>query len=499
MRRGWILFVVFFLLSNFAVFAEPSIIVDTSTGRITVKASRQKLKDIEKMISEFPLQIRQVQIEAKILEFSEDIGKTFGMNLERLTEVKVPVGIEGEGTHLKYGPETISEIEGGIGSFMFSFYRLIAGEEKFEAILNMLIKEEKVKVLSSPQLTTLSGEVGGVYVVRDVPYLSEVTVTAEGERVEHWKYATVGVVLQVLPKIIGDNLVQMSIVPIVGDYEYTAQGGSARPIFKRQISPTNVTIREGETIIIGGLIKKEKTKVQTRFPILSDLPVIGNLFKNWQEKESKNDLLITIKPHIVTSREIKGRSKKIFTFKYALAEEVIQQIGDILSPRGVIELNPKEAPPNSILIRDNEDILKIIQKVLNEIGTFSEQRRQRVFFLRFSSVEPLREALLPLLSSEGKIRIEKETNSLIVEDGAYQLWQIEKAISSLEKSNQVPQTKVFYLKYVEASKIISSLEKFLSPQGFIKAEDNNLIVKDNNWVIQQIGKKIERLDIPQKQ
>ncbi len=499
-RKGLVLSIVLVPLLGVGVFAQPSILVDASTGRITVKASRQKLKDIDKMMLEFPavssqFQIRQVEVEARILSLSEDAGKTFGLNLERLTGLKVPAETEGEGTALEYGPETLSDIGEGTGSLMFSFYRLITGEEKFEAILNMLIKEEKAEVLSSPRVTTMSGEVAVIEEVRDVPYLAEVTITPEGDRVEHWSYATVGVVLQVLPKIVGDNLIQMSIVPIVGDYEYTAEGGSARPIFKRQIAPTNVTVREGEPVIIGGLIRKDRTKIETRFPILSDIPLIGSLFKSQQEKEERSNLLITVKPHIVTDTEIKGRSKRIFTFTYALAEDMARQIGEIISAQGVIEINPKEALPNSILVRDDEDRVKVIQEVLNRIGSFIEQRRQRVFPLLFSSAEPAREVLLPLLSSKGDIQIVKESNSLIVEDGAYQIFQIEKAISSLEKSNKIPQRKVFYLEYAQASKIVSSLEKLLSPQGSIEVEDNSIVVVDNNWVIEEIRKKIEEPDI----
>ncbi|GAI76516.1 unnamed protein product, partial [marine sediment metagenome] len=101
-------------------------------------------------------------------------------------------------------------------------------------------------------------------------------------------------------------------------------------------------------------------------------------------------------------------------------------------------LNPKEAPPNSVLVRDNEDIIEIIQKMLDKIGTFEWQKKQRTFLLRFSSPQLIKEVLLSssLLSSGGSIQIDEATNSLIIEDGAYQLSRIEKAISLLEKSNQ---------------------------------------------------------------
>jgi len=431
-----VLFGVFLILSTFKVLGESSIFVDTSTGRITVKSSWEKLKEIEAMIPQFPLQTRQVQIEARILDLSEDAGKTFGMNLERLTGTNVPLETE-EWTELGYGPETLTEVGKGVGALALTFFKLISGEERFEAILNMLISEGKAEVLASPQVTTASGETAGIYIVSDVPYVSSIDTETE---VKEWDYATVGVTLQVLPKIVGDDLVQMFIVPIVGDVEYTAEGGFEHPIFKRQISPTNITVRSGESIVIGGLVQKKKTKILTRFPILSYLPIIGNLFKSWKEVEEKRNLLITVKPRIITPREIKGRTKKVFCFKYALASEMAEQISEVISIQGVVELNPKEAPPNSVLVRDSEDIIEIIQEMLDKIGTFEWQKKQKVFSLRFSSPKLIEEVLLSssLLSSGGSIQIDEAANSLIIEDGAYQLSRIEKAISLLEKSNQTP-------------------------------------------------------------
>ncbi|MFQ5835160.1 MAG: type II secretion system protein GspD, partial [bacterium] len=492
---------IFFLACGMKVFAESSILIDTSTGRITVKASREKLAEIEKMIPQFPLETRQIQIKARVLELSQEVTEEFGTSLERLTGVEVPIGTEGEGTTLKYGPKTLSEIEAGVGALTFTFYRLVAGEEKFESILNMLIKQGKVWTLSEPQVTTISGEVAGMYAVQDIPYIKITKTEEEGEEIIEVepKYGTVGVILQVLPKIIGGDLVQMAILPIVAElvgYEtFQVEAFSTKlPIFSRRVAPTNITVRSGEPIVIGGLIKKKKTQIETRFPILSDLPVLGSLFKSRHEKEEDVNILITVKPHILKPREIRGRTNRIFAFRYALAEEIAPQISGTITPQGMMEINPKEAPPNSVLVRDNEDQIKVIEDVLARIGTYEQQRREKIFPLRYSSPEPTKEILLSLLSSKGSIKIDKKTNSLMVEDGAYQLSKIEKAISSVEMSNQIPQKKVFHLKYAEEAEVVPLLEKFLSPQGSIRVEEESLVVEDNNWVIQQITEEIKRLD-----
>ncbi|TKJ47761.1 hypothetical protein CEE34_01795 [Candidatus Aerophobetes bacterium Ae_b3a] len=479
------IFAVLFLLLGIGAGGQPSMSVDMATGRITIRASRWQIDEVEKAKAEFPLETRQIQIKARLLELSESATREFGINLERLTGVMVPLGKVGEGTGM--------ELDGG--ALQYTFYSLTAGKEKLEAILDALISTGEAEVLSAPQVSTLSGQVAGIYVVQDVPYLiSEETKIGEEVIPAKYGYVTVGVVLQVLPDIVGEDLVQMSVFPMVSRFGPSEGFGYKQPTFYREIAPTNITVRSGETIVIGGLMREKKEESIAGLPILSQLPVIGNLFKKSRKVTSKTNLVVTVEPHIITPREIKGRSKRVFTFTYAMAEDMARQIGGMLSPEGVIEINPKEAPPNSILVRDNDDRVKVIQEVLNGIGSFVEQRRQRLFSLQFSSAQPTREILESLISKKGSIEI-KEENSLLVEDGAYQLWQIERAISSLEKLNQVAQIKKFYLKNMQASSIVSSLEELLSPQGSVEIVDNNLIVKDNNWVIEQIRKKIEELDI----
>ncbi len=479
------IFTVLFLLLGIGAWGQPSMSVDTATGRITIRASRWQIDEVEKAKGEFPLETRQIQIKARLLELSEDATREFGINLELLTGVKVPSGLVGEGTGL--------ELDGG--ALEYSFYNLTAGKEKLEAVLDALISTGEAEILSAPQVSTLSGQVAGIYVVQDVPYEKGETKDPEtGIVTKEIEYITVGVVLQVLPDIVGEDLVQMSVFPMVSRFGPSAGFGDQAPTFYREIAPTNITVKSGETIVIGGLMREKEEERIAGLPILSQLPVIGNLFKRSKKEISRTNLVVTVEPRIITAREIQGRSKRIFTFTYALAEDMARQIGDIVSPQGVIEVNPKEAPPNSILVRDDEDRVKVIQEVLNGVGSFVEQRRQRIFSLQFSSAEPTKEILKSLISKEGSIKT-KEENSLLVEDGAYQVFQIEKAISSLEESNEIPRTKTFYLEYGQAGEIVSSLEELLSPQGSIEIEDNSLIVKDNNWVIEEIRKKIEELDI----
>lgn len=480
---------VLVLLFSVEARGQPSMSIDTATGRIMIRAERQQIQEVERARDEFRFDARQVQIKARLLELSEDATREFGIHLERLTGVKVPSGeTPGEGTGIESG--RLIEEEVGLSGIKYAFYRLTAGEEKLEAIVKALVETGEAEVLSEPEVSTLSGQVAGIYVVARVPYkVSEEVVTETAVIPEKWEYATVGIMLQVLPEIVGKDLVQMSVVLVRSDWEEYKPG---HPIFYSDIAPTNITVRSGEPIVIGGLMREKKKETVAGLPILSDLPIVGNLFKSRRETTEKRNLVVTVEPHIITPREIKGRTKKVFVFKYALAEEMADRVREILSSQGMVEMNPREAPPNSILVRDNEDKIEDIQTLVTEIGTFEQQRREEMFELSYSTPGQIKKAVSARLSSKGSVRIDEEAKSVTIEDGAYQVARIREIISSIEEHNQLSRTKVFYLGELERDEILPRLERYLSPQGSIRVEEEKLAVVDNNYVIQQITEEIER-------
>ena len=492
-------FLFWLVFCSISVFAESSIWVDPSTGRITIKAPREKIKSIEEILPNLPVQARQIKIEARIVEVSSRATQKFGTYLQRLTGLEVPAGTPGEGSEITYGPETLTALAAGEGALKLDFYRLTA-EERFEAILNMLISRGEAEILSNPRVVTLSGEVAGIYVTTEVPYLSSITYETINEArvpVEHYDYATVGVVLQVLPRIVGEELVEMSIIPLVGNYEVIPEFGAQHPIFKRQVSPTNVTVKDGEPLVIGGLITKEKTKQTIGMPVISNLPVVGNLFKSKIDTIEEKNLLITIKPHILKPREIEGRVKKVFHLKYALASEIAGQIRKVLSPQGSIEVNPMEAPPNSIVVKEREDKIELIQSILNRIGTFEVQKREKVYRLVHTPLEDAEAVVKKLLSPKGSLKLRRKENALVVEDGAYQLSIIDSAISVLEDYNSLPQKKFFSLHFISSSEAIEKITPLLSTRGSARAlGEKMLVVEDSKVIIQRVEEELKKIDTP---
>jgi type II secretory pathway component GspD/PulD (secretin) len=317
--------------------------------------------------------------------------------------------------------------------------------------------------------------------------------------IENYSYATVGIVLQVLPRIVGDDLIELTIVPLVGDYEVLPEFGSKNPIFKRQVSPTNVTVKDQESLVIGGLITEEETQQTIGFPIVSQLPVVGSLFRSTVNKTEKRNLLIQIKPRIIKPREIEGRTKRVFQLKYALAEDIGQQLEPVLSEEGTLDVNPLEAPPNSIVVRDWDDKILLVESILEHVGTFEAQVRQKSYRLRTTPLDAALATVRGLLSQRGSAVADRVNETLLVEDGIYQLTIVDAAVAVLEDYNAAVQQRILSFVYVRPSEVVDDISTFLSPQGYVEVvSDNTLLVEDNRMVVEKIEQLVRSLDVPAK-
>ena len=148
-------------------------------------------------------------------------------------------------------------------------------------------------------------------------------------------------------------------------------------------------------------------------------------------------------------------------------------------------------------MRDREDRIKLVQSVLNRIGTFEAQKRQKVYHLLYTPIEEAEAAVKDFLSSKGSLKVEKEKNTLVVEDGAYQISVIDSAISVLEEYNSLPQKRVFPLHFISVSEAIGDITRLLSPRGYVKALSGKMIaVEDNRLVIKKVEEELDKVDIP---
>jgi type II secretory pathway component GspD/PulD (secretin) len=169
-----------------------------------------------------------------------------------------------------------------------------------------------LKVVTRPQIMTLDGRAARVQVGEKVPFSSGISSVGAGQTSTSSgvEFLSVGVIMDVTPTINPDGKVTLAVVPEVSDVsEFLAVGsivtgsGVAQTITAPRVTLTTadtvVSVNDGQTIVLGGLIQDRDSKVDRKIPWLGDLPHLGALFRYTQNRKSKSELLIVLTPHII--------------------------------------------------------------------------------------------------------------------------------------------------------------------------------------------------------
>ncbi len=186
----------------------------------------------------------------------------------------------------------------GIGGLILS-----ASSDSISALIRALQTNSRLEVLSAPKIMTLDGRTARVSVVDSIPYVGSVTQTQIAVTTPV-SFINVGVTLTVKPNITPDNRIYLEVVPEVSELQQlvTFSSGTTTLIAPRTsltTANTVVSVNDGQTIVLGGLIQNKGTDIERKIPWLGDLPYLGNLFKFTQHQNNRKELIVILTPHIV--------------------------------------------------------------------------------------------------------------------------------------------------------------------------------------------------------
>ncbi|MCQ9207624.1 MAG: type II and III secretion system protein, partial [Omnitrophica bacterium] len=182
--------------------------------------------------------------------------------------------------------------------------------QKVNSVLEVLSTITDTRILSNPHLTVEEGKEAKIEVIEKQPYQEETTTTASGGTTttsQTFQWVDVGVILNVTPTINKEGFINMLIKPEVSSistwYGGDAQEAGAVPVVKSADAETTITVKDGVTLIIAGLIKDNKTKTVKKIPFLGDIPILGKLFQSISDDVRRTETVIFLTPTIVTGEE----------------------------------------------------------------------------------------------------------------------------------------------------------------------------------------------------
>lgn len=292
------------------------IITVPESHMIIVRAAGPALDMFTNLVEILDVAPEQVEIETRLIEVGLRDLRQMGIDwtLTNLGE---------EGLHWgRHDGSERSQLDiGMINQFVPDGMNLafqILGETELDVMLTLLSRAESVNVLSAPKLVTLSspGDVNpSIDITTSVPFISSAEVDTHATDTPAddtiiFNYATedVGITMEVNPIVSGDGAIIMTINPVVsvlsgrlpvvlGTTGAVAELG--QPIIDTRTASTRVRVRDGETIVIGGLIREEETTTESRVPYLSNIPKLGILFKDTKTETDKRTLLIFVTARIL--------------------------------------------------------------------------------------------------------------------------------------------------------------------------------------------------------
>jgi len=287
-----------------------SVIVSPQAGLITVRALPQEITAVKKFIADTESHLhRQVIIEAKIMEVTLNDDFQQGIKWEKVLDQVGSAEIVYSTTGNVVG-NVISNTIGGINSLAFS--KQTNGSD-FSGVIELLQTQGNVQVLSSPRITATNNQKAIIKVGEDEYFVTEVssttttgTSTTTTPEVELTPFFS-GIALDVTPQISKDGSVILHVHPsvtITEEQNKTIQIGSEQlilPLAQSSVRESDTIIRaeSGEVVIIGGLIETYKVDMESKTPILGDIPYLGELFKNKSQTSQKRELVIMLKPIVV--------------------------------------------------------------------------------------------------------------------------------------------------------------------------------------------------------
>lgn len=287
---------------------QGNIVIDERTRALIVKDIPSYLKEIEKFVMNLDKPIKQILLETRILEISSNYSKSLGFEWginwsppgSRTTIVGSQSGVltvPGGSTPIAVNLPASSGATGtGTSAFTIGYLNA-AGTFALDLRITALQESGKGKIISNPKVITLDNQKAKIVQGESIPYGEKDVQSGQIST----KFKDVAITVETTPNLIDDRSLQLDINVIKEDLvEFINIGGTYAPRTTKLQGVTRVTLKDGETLVIGGIYKKKDTIRDSKVPLLGDIPIAGELFKSTGRDETLYEVLIFITPRILS-------------------------------------------------------------------------------------------------------------------------------------------------------------------------------------------------------
>lgn len=297
--------------------SDISIIADLATNALVITATPEEYAALKNVIEKLDVPRDQVLVEVLIAEVS------FTKTMELGVEWRIADDLNGDAA--VFGGSNYGEFDQLVATFPAVPSGLVVGAigetisfgdlefPSLGALIRALKTDSDVNILSTPTIVTTDNKEAEIIVGQTVPFQTSQKFDANNQPIYTFDYRDVGLTLRLTPRINSSSFVKLDIFSKLEALVAGAVGTQelAPTTLKRQAN-TTVVVKDGETVVIGGMIRDDKVKNVSSVPILGQLPLFGPLFRSQTSRSEKVNLLIFLTPHVISSskqlqEEARGR------------------------------------------------------------------------------------------------------------------------------------------------------------------------------------------------
>jgi len=291
---------------------KGNISVVEESNSLVITDTQEGIAQSERLIAQLDKKPPQVLIEARIVEINLNDGFDIGVQWEYMsakrsgnqlnfigTGAPSPRIAATDATGKQFGPAgppngTGVSLPGpAAAAITFGF---VNNTDFLSVSLAALVTQSKAKILSSPKVVTINGKEAKIEAVQDIRFRTA-TVSGNGTVSESFTVVSAGIKLKVTPTINAEDQITLQIKP---ESSFpTSQEVGAGPVIRTRTAETTVIVKDGETLVIGGLIDDTDSQSVTKVPLLGDIPIIGVFFRSNNNSKIRNELLVFVTPRII--------------------------------------------------------------------------------------------------------------------------------------------------------------------------------------------------------
>ncbi|MCJ7750527.1 MAG: type II secretion system secretin GspD [Armatimonadetes bacterium] len=321
--------------------AQAIIAADDNTNSLLISGPPEQIDLIQQMLEELDVLPPQVHIRAIIAEVELSRDTDLGFQWQSLGRVLGKY--EGEtftgdvGTNFGVSGPTDEGSPSGL-------FTTLSGSQ-FQAVLTALTTDSKARILSAPSIFTTSNQAATIDISKQLPFPTGTfqSTTGAGSISTSISYRSVGIVLSVTPRVTQGNFVQMEVEISANEPGSEVMVADlAYPSFNQRLATAVVSVKDGNTVVVGGLMRETIGRSASRVPILGDLPLVGALFRSTKSTRLKSELLLFLTPRIVRTA---GEAAEITESERSRLPDVPKSLRSVVGPEEPALLPSALVPP----------------------------------------------------------------------------------------------------------------------------------------------------------